>query len=325
MRKLPPRAHCRARIAAPNPADVRQAPPPKLLPAVLLAAILGISISGPLARLSTAAPLAIAAWRLTLSMGIILGLLAATGSWREYRTLSRRDLFIALGAGAMLALHFWSWITSITLTTVAASVVLVNLHPVVIVAGSAIFLHERPTRRQVIGIAVAMLGAVVVGYGDAGGSGAAPNALAGDLLALLGAATVGVYYLVGRSLRQRLTLWPYVGLVYGAALSVVLLLAGLSGTPLWPQPTRDLWIFTGIALGPMMLGHTGFNWSLRYVPAYVVSLAILAEPVGATLLAAFIPGIAETPSAWTLAGGAVIIGGLVIGTLGEKAGREDAA
>ena len=242
---------------------------------------------------------AIVAWRLTLSMGIILGLLAATGSWREYRTLSRRDLFIALGAGAMLALHFWSWITSITLTTVAASVVLVNLHPVVIVAGSALFLHERPTRRQVIGIAVAMLGAVVVGYGDAGGSGAAPNALAGDLLALLGAATVGVYYLVGRSLRQRLTLWPYVGLVYGAALSVVLLLAGLSGTPLWPQPTRDLWIFTGIALGPMMLGHTGFNWSLRYVPAYVVSLAILAEPVGATLLAAFIPGIAETPVSYT--------------------------
>ena len=79
-----------------------------------------------------------------------------------------------------------------------------------------------------------------------------------------------------------------------------------------------MWIFTGIALGPMMLGHTGFNWSLRYVPAYVVSLAVLAEPVGATLLAALIPAIAETPSAWTLTGGAVILGGLVVGTLSEK-------
>lgn len=304
--------------APPNPIAVNQAHPPRYFPAVLLAAILGISISGPLARLSTAAPLAIAAWRLTLAMGLITLLLAVTGSWREYRTLSRRDLLIALGAGAMLALHFWSWITSITLTTVAASVVLVNLHPVVIVAGSALFLHEHPTRHQVAGIAIAMLGAVVVGYGDSGGTTAAPNALLGDLLALLGAATVGVYYLVGRSLRQRLTLWPYVGLVYGAGLMVVLLLATLSGTPLWPQPAREMWIFTGIALGPMMLGHTGFNWSLRYVPAYVVSLAILAEPVGATLLAAFLPRIAETPSAWTVAGGAVILGGLVIGTLSEK-------
>ena len=285
---------------------------------MLLAAILGLSVSGPLARLSAAAPLAIAAWRLALAVGLITIFLALTGSWREYRTLARRDLLIALGAGTLLALHFWSWITSITLTTVAASIVLVNLHPVVIVAGSAIFLHERPTRTQLFGIAIAMLGALVVGYGDAGGSDAAPNALAGDLLALIGAATVGVYYLVGRSLRQRLTLWPYVGLVYGACLAVVLLLAAITDVPLWPQPAREIWIFTGIALGPMMLGHTSLNWSLRYVPAYVVSLAILAEPVGATLLAAFLPGIAETPSAWTMAGGAVILGGLAIGTLGEK-------
>ncbi len=283
---------------------------------MLLAAILGISVSGPLARLSAAAPLAIAAWRLTLAMGLIALLLAVTGSWREYRTLARRDLLIALGAGALLALHFWSWITSITLTSVAASVVLVNLHPVVIVTGSALFLHERPTRRQVFGIVSAILGALLVGYGDAGGSDAAPNALAGDLLALVGAATVGVYYLVGRALRQRLTLWPYVGLVYGAALVVVLGLAIAIGVPLWPQPERELWIFTGIAIGPMMLGHTGFNWSLRYVPAYLVSLAILAEPAGATLLAAFLPGIAETPSAWTLTGGALILGGLALGTLG---------
>ncbi|MCE9602058.1 MAG: DMT family transporter [Gemmatimonadetes bacterium] len=289
---------------------------------MLLAAVLGISVSGPLARLSAAAPLAIAAWRLGLSVGLISIFLVATGSWREYRSLARRDLLIALGAGAVLALHFWSWIMSISLTTVAASIVLVNLHPVVMVAGSALFLHEHPTRAQVSGIAVAMLGAVVVAYGDAGGTATAPNAFAGDLLALIGAATVGVYYLVGRSLRQRLSLWPYVGLVYGACLAVVLLLATITGVPLWSQPAREMWIFAGIALGPMMLGHTGFNWSLRHVPAYVVSLALLAEPVGATLLAAFLPGIAETPSPWTMTGGVVILVGLAVGTLG---GARDAA
>ena len=298
------------------PIAVRQAHPPRILPAVLLAAVLGISVSGPLARLSHAPPLAIAAWRLGLSMGLISVVLIATGSWREYRSLARRDALIALGAGAVLALHFWSWITSITLTSVASSIVLVNLHPVVMIAGSAFFLREYPTRKQVVGIAVAMLGAFLVGYGDSGETAAASNALAGDLLALVGAVSVGAYYLVGRSLRQRLTLWPYVGLVYGACLVVVLLLAALTGVALWPQPPRELWIFAGIALGPMMLGHTGFNWSLRHVPAFVVSLALLAEPVGATLLAAFLPSIAETPSAWTLAGGAVILGGLALGAIG---------
>lgn len=313
-------------------------PRPRLLPLVLAAAILGISVSGPLARLSAAHPLAIASWRLAFALVIVAGFLAATGSWREYARLSRRDLGIALGAGFLLALHFWSWITSIGLTSVAASVVLVNLHPVVIVAGSALWLGERPTRQQLLGLAVALAGAVVVGVGDvgadagagpvggaadapeAGGMGATGDALVGDLLAVVGAITVGLYYLAGRSLRQRLTIWPYVGLVYAACFVSLLALAAATGAPLWPQPPRELLIFAGIALGPMMLGHTGFNWSLRYVPAYVVSLAVLAEPVGATVLAMVIPGIGEVPSAATLLGGGVILAGLVLGSLGERRG-----
>lgn len=310
-------------------------PRPRLLPLVLAAAILGISVSGPLARLSAAHPLAIASWRLAFALVLVGGFLAGTGTWREYARLSRRDLGIALGAGFLLALHFWSWITSIGLTSVAASVVLVNLHPVVIVAGSALWLGERPTRQQLIGLIVALAGAVVVGVGDvgadaaagpagaasvAGAAGAAGNALLGDLLAVVGAITVGLYYLAGRSLRQRLTLWSYVGLVYAACFVSLLALAAATGAPLWPQPRRELLIFAGIALGPMMLGHTGFNWALRYVPAYVVSLAVLAEPVGATVLAMMIPGIGEVPSSATLLGGGVILAGLVLGSLGERRG-----
>ncbi len=298
---------------------VRLAPTPKtLLPFVLAAAVVGISVSGPLVRLSAAEPLAIAVWRLTFALAMVAALLVATGSWREYRKLARRDVLVALGAGFLLAMHLWSWIASIGMTSVAASVVLVNLHPVVMIAGSALWLGERPTRLQVVAVCIALAGAAAVAL-DKSGAGAATGgrALLGNTLAILGAVAVGLYYLAGRSIRQRLSIWPYVGLVYAACLVSLLALALLNGTQLTPQPRREWLIFAAMAVGPMMLGHTSFNWMIRYVPAYVVSLALLAEPVGATLIAAVMPGISEVPGVWTLAGGSVILFGLILGTLEE--------
>lgn len=310
---------------------------PKILPLVLLTAVLGISVSGPLARLADAAPLAIAVWRLTLALVVIGGMLLWTGAWREWRTLSKREVGLACGAGVFLAVHFWSWIASLGMTTIAASVLLVNLHPVVIIAGSALWLGERPTRRQVLGLAIALVGAAAIGLGDLfvgvvaphrgaegavtsvlpdGSAGAASSrAVLGNGLALLGAVTLGLYYLVGRSLRQRLSLWPYVGLVYGACWIALLVFAFVEGTTLIGFAPREWVLFGGIALGPMLLGHTGFNWSLRYVPAYVVSLALLAEPVGAALLAYLIPAIHEAPSPAVLLGGIVVLVGLAVGSV----------
>ncbi len=312
---------------------------PKILPAVLLTAILGISVSGPLARLAQAEPLAIAVWRLILALSVVGAMLLATGTWREWRTLSRRDVGIAGAAGVFLAIHFWSWIASLGMTTIAASVLLVNLHPVVIIAGSALWLGERPTRRQMVGLLIALLGAMVLGLGDfvsaaigtehlpasegtaiaTGRAVSGARAMLGNALALLGAVTVGLYYLAGRSLRQRLSLWPYVGLVYGACLVALLVFAAASGTTLTGFAAREWMLFGGIALGPMLLGHTGFNWSLRYVPAYVVSLAVLGEPVGAAVLAYLIPAIHETPTAAVLVGGVVVLVGLGVGSIGGRA------
>jgi drug/metabolite transporter (DMT)-like permease len=291
---------------------------PAVLPLVLAAAIVGISVSGPLARLADAPPLAIAVWRLVLSLVAVGAMLLLTGSWREWRTLSRRDAMVAVAAGAFLALHFWSWIASLSMTSIAASVLLVNLHPVVIVAGSALWLGERPTRVQVTGIVIALAGAAIVALGDgslAAADGVSSDSTRGNLLALVGAVTVGLYYLAGRSLRQRLSLWPYVGLVYGACLVVLLALALWQGTTLWPYAPRQFTIFALIAVGPMLAGHTGFNWALKYVPAYVISLALLAEPIGAGIIAWLAMG--EVPTAATLVGGAVVLAGLAIGTRGK--------
>ena len=285
--------------------------------------MLGVSFSAPLVRLSHAHPLALSIWRVGLSMLLVGTILVVCGDWRQWRTLDRRALAVALAAGVLLALHFWSWNASVGMTSIAASVVLVNLHPIVVAATSSLWLGERPSPRQWAGIAIALAGALVVASNDAG-LGAAwsgSRALLGDALAVVGAITVALYYTSGRRLRQTLDLWPYVGLVYGACLVTLVALALAFGIPFVRQPRREIAIFLGLALGPMMLGHTGMNWALKHLPAFVVALTLLGEPVGATALGALIPAIGEMPTSRTVLGGALILLGALLTVTGraEKA------
>jgi drug/metabolite transporter (DMT)-like permease len=288
---------------------------PAFVSSVLFLSVLGVSLSGPLVRLSSAHPIAIAVWRLAFSLLLIAAPLAIGGSWRQWRSLDRRDLAFATAAGALLAVHFWSWNTSIGLTTIAASVVLVNVQPLVVASLSAVWLRERPTRQQWAGIAIAMVGAIVVVLPDLlSGAAVSANAraLLGDALALVGAVTAASYYVIGRRLRQTLDLWPYVALVYGACLVTLLLMAFAMDVPLGPYAAREYGIFALLALGPMMLGHTGMNWALRHARAYQVNIVLLGEPIGATLLAALLPGIRERPTLLTLVGGVVVLAGILL-------------
>jgi len=280
---------------------------------VLALALIGISFAGPLVRLSHAHPLAIAIWRIGFSLIIIAIALLATGSWRQWKRLTRREVAVATGAGAMLAIHFWTWNASVDLTTVAASVVLVNMQPVLVAVLSVVWLREPPSRRQWLGIAIAMLGAFVVALPDVlSSSNAAAHAELGDFLALAGAAAASVYFVSGRRLRSTLDLWPHVAMVYGTCFVVLILFAAIVNAPVIHQPPRELGIFVALAIGPMLFGHTGLNWALKYLPAYVVNLTLLGEPVGATVLAAILPGIRETPGVSTLLGGALILAGIYV-------------
>jgi drug/metabolite transporter (DMT)-like permease len=281
---------------------------------VLLAAIIGISMAAPLVRLSHATPLVIATWRLFVSVVVIAAILVPHRGWTQWKRLDRRGIALALGAGVMLALHFWSWTASVDMTSIAASVVLVNIQPVIVALISVVWLREAPSGRQWSGIALAMAGACIVGWGDARFAASAPGtrALAGDALALGGGVAAALYYLVGRRLRRTLDLWPYVALVYGACFVVLLGICVATRAPVLPQPRRELAIFVALAAGPMLLGHTGLNWALKYLPAYVVNVTALGEPVGATLIAALVPGIREVPSAFTLVGGTFVLGGVVL-------------
>jgi drug/metabolite transporter (DMT)-like permease len=280
---------------------------------VLAVAVLAISFGGPLTRLANAHPLAVAVWRLGLSLVPVALFVVLQRGWHQWRLLRPRELGAAAAAGVLLALHFWTWIASLSLTTVAASVVLVNTQPVIVAVLSAALLGEAPVRRQWLGIGIAVAGAAVVAAPDLGlAAGASRRALVGDLLAVVGAVTAALYFLVGRRLRSTLDLWPYVALVYGACFLALVMFALAVGAPLAPQPAREIAIFAGLAAGPMLIGHTGCNWALRYLPAYVVNVALLGETVGATLLAAALPGIREVPPLTTLAGGALILAGIIV-------------
>lgn len=277
-------------------------------------AVLAISTAAPLVRLAAAPPLVVATWRLGLSVVVVGTLAVATGTWRQWRGLGRRDVVVAVAAGVALAVHFWSWIASIGLTSVAASVVLVNLQPVIVAAGSAWWLHERPTRAQWAGVALAVVGAGIVGLGDGAMGGVAStgrDSALGNALALLGAVTAALYYLAGRRLRASLDLWPYTTLVYGTCFVVLLVAALATDAPLWPVTPRAFGLYAALAAGPMLLGHTGMNWALRHLPAYVVNLTVLGEPVGATLLAWAIPAIGEPPTTAVLLGGALVLVGAI--------------
>ncbi len=295
--------------------------------AVLALALLGISFAGPLVRLSHAHPLAIALWRLGFSLIIIAVALLLTGTWRQLRRLDARAFGVAVGAGMMLAVHFWSWNASIAMTSVAASVVLVNTQPAVVALLSAAWLREPPNRRQWVGIAIAMLGAVVVALPELAGPATAPSsrALVGDLLAVVGAVTGACYFVAGRRLRATLDIWPYVAVVYGSCFVVLIAFAAAVNAPVLSQPPREIGLFAALAIGPMLLGHTGLNWALRYLPAYVVNLTLLGEPVGATLLAAALPGIRELPTPATFAGGALILGGVYVASRAVSAARARSA
>jgi drug/metabolite transporter (DMT)-like permease len=289
------------------PQGERPAVPPW---AVLLLSVFAVSWAGPLVRFAGAPALAVAFWRLALSCALIAVLLSARGEWGEIRRLGRREWVLSSLAGAFLAGHFVTWIASLELTTVAASVVLVSTQPLWVALLSIPLLAERPRRLQWIGIGVAVLGAVWVGWGDFGRTAAS---LRGDLLALTGAVLAAFYYVLGRGLRRGMTIWPYVAVVYGAATLVLLVAMVGSGTAFTGYPATDWMVFGALAAGPMMIGHTGQNWALRYLPAYVVNLSLLGEPIGATLIAWLLPGIRETPPASVLVGGALILTGIILG------------
>jgi len=274
----------------------------------LVVAVTAVSGGAILVRLSDA-PSSVAAFYRVLFTTLPL---VPVALWR-YRTqlagITRRDLIFAALSGIALALHFAAWFESLNWTSVAASVTLVQAQPVFVALGAWLLLRERVTSRMTVGIAVAVAGMMAMSLGDLlGGVLVGPRPIYGNGLALFGAIMAAGYVLAGRSIRQRVALIPYVVVVYGVCTLSLLAIVLAEGHALTGYPPSEWAIFVGLAVGPGLLGHTVLNWALAHLKSSVVSVSLLGEPVGATILAFVF--LAEAPTAFTLAGGAVVLGGI---------------
>lgn len=286
--------------------------------AAIVLAVVSVSFASIFITWSSSQYVTIALYRLAFATAILLPFVLLRRD--RLRGISQRDTLLMAGVGVILATHFTLWIASLkaagVAVPVASSVILVTSHPILVGLLSHFILKERLNRMMTIGILLGFGGVVVIALADYGAS--APT-LVGDVLAFLGGVAAGLYLLAGRRIRQRVSLTAYAFVVYASATGVLFVYAialGQSLTPVGDIP-RELLLFLALAVIPQIGGHTLYNWSLRWITAPVVSLSLIGEPIGSSLLAwAFLE---QVPSAFVAAGAALALVGIYLTAWGSSA------
>ena len=272
---------------------------PRLVVAI---AVVFTSLSAIFVRLASAPPLAIAAFRMLFST-LLLVPAAIRNRAGEWSRVTLKDIAVSVAGGVFLAVHFATWISSLSYTSVASATVLVNTQPVFLAVAAWIILRERLSVGEAIAIAGAVGGSAVLAGVGGGGS-----ELTGDGLALTGAIAMAGYMIVGRFVRRRMGVLPYTVTVYGSAAVLLLVTSVAAGHPLAGYPATDYLLFVAMAVFCTLLGHSLMNWALAYLDATFIGTAFLGEPVIASVLAAFL--FAEYPTVATVDGGAIILDSL---------------
>jgi drug/metabolite transporter (DMT)-like permease len=281
--------------------------------------VIATSFASIFIRFADAPALVIAAYRVTLA-SLILALPTWMAAREELRVLTGRDLRLAFFSGVFLAFHFATWIASLDYTTVASSVVLVNTNPLFVALMSHLLLRERVSQSTMSGITVTVAGGIIIGYGDLALGG---QQLLGDLLALTGAVMGAAYFLIGRSLRPKLSLLAYIFVTYATAAVMLLAMCVLTRQPFTGYSPHTYLMFLLLAVVPQIIGHSSYNWALRYISATLVAVMALGEPISATILAAVI--LKEIPTVVKLIGGLLILVGIYITSRVEQAAQAQPA
>jgi drug/metabolite transporter (DMT)-like permease len=276
---------------------------------LLFLAVSMVSSASILIRYSESHPLAIVFWR-TMYGSIVMAIVGlCKGDLSAYRSENvKKNKIWFVFIGVILSLHFSTWFMSLFLTTVAASVVLVDSAPIFTAVLSTLVLKEPLGKRSWAGIILAISGAVFLAWGDFGTAGTV--ALIGDFLALSGALFLALYLIGGRKFAKGIPNPVYTSIVYFVAAIVTLAICLLYGIDVMIFEPREVMIFIALAIFPTALGHSVNNYLLTIVPAYVISAAILGEPIGATILAIIF--LNEIPGPTTIIGFIVIILGIAM-------------
>jgi len=285
---------------------------------LLVVGVTAVSFSAVFVRLADAPALTIAFYR-CLFASVVLVPLALARHRDALRSLTSQQRRLLVWSGLALAAHFATWISSLSYTSVAAAAVLVQTMPIWVALLGPLFGEATP-RGAWPGIVVALIGTIIIGSGGFGGGG---HALLGDALAVTGALLAAIYVLLGRKARKTLAVTPYTAVVYAVAGVCLGIAMAVTRTPFTGFPPETWLLFGAITIGPQFLGHTLFNYLLGHVRASVVSIALLGEPVGSTILAWVFLG--EVPAAATLVGGAVILVGIFLAIRAESAAGAEVA
>lgn len=274
--------------------------------AILAIGVAAVSSAAILIREAEAPALVISAARTGLAA---LPLLVLTGLQRRRPERAGGMLLLSLASGAFLALHFGFWIASVQKTSIITSVVLVTTTPLFIGVVSGRLLSESPSRTLWLALAIAAVGALLMVSEDFS---AGADTLTGDLFALVGAVFAGGYLLAGRRVLTNGGSWlRYTTVTYSTAALLLLATLFVAGQSLGGYSTRTYALLGLIALVPQLIGHTAINRTLGRMPAMVVAVAILGEPVGSTILAAVF--LDELPTVLQVLGGLIVLAGVFLG------------
>lgn len=271
----------------------------------LFIAIVSVSSSSILIRLSEAPPLAIASYRLGLASLFMIAVAYMKKELSQLKKMTKKEAIALTLSGFFLYIHFATWITSLFYTTVATSVIIVDSSPLFVAVLSFVFLKETLSLQAVLGIFLSVFGAFLIGL-----SNPVEENVVGICLALVGAIGLACYLVIGRNLRRKLDTFSYVSGVYFVSFVFLVVTTAAFRIPLTGYSGKQYLIFVLLALVPSGLGHTLYNYCLKYLKAAVVSVAILGEPLGATLLAVLF--FTEVPTVLITIGGVLVIGGIYL-------------
>jgi len=272
---------------------------------LVLVGVFFTSLSSIIIRLSQAPSLVISFYRMLFTVLLLLFpvMLKERGA---IKGIKKKDFILCVISGVFLALHFASWIASISMTTISNSTILVSCSPIFVSLANFIILKEKFTSKMLTGLSMSIIGTIIIAIGSSGGS--TSSMMTGNILAFMGAIFVAGYLVIGGIVRKNVSAGAYVFIVYSASVIVLFFMCIITKTPIYPYSPKEFMLFLALAIFCSILGHTVYNYLMKYISATMISVSTLCEPIFASILALII--FKEVPSLYTVIGGTIILSGV---------------